>query len=140
MIRGGDFLSPPAGPRAQGWTGKCKSGHCHRLAEVGIHPLAIGQDRPSRLGPAGEGRSDSRVLHLPPRGQARYPEGGRRREDEPPRQGWRVRANAGRRRARRQQSEVWVTPNRCRPRDEEAESVVAGHNRVRREPILADTL
>jgi hypothetical protein len=49
----------------------------------GFHPLAIGQDRPSRLGPAGEGRSDSRVLHLHPQGQARYPGGGRRREDEP---------------------------------------------------------
>ena len=36
---------PPAGPQAQGWTGKCKSGHCQCLAEVGIHPLAIGQDR-----------------------------------------------------------------------------------------------
>ena len=48
---------------------------------------------PSRPGPAGEGRSDSRVLHLHPRGQARYPERGRRREDEPPREGWRVRAN-----------------------------------------------
>ena len=29
------------------------------------------------------------------RGQARYPEGGRRREDEPLGEGWRVRANAG---------------------------------------------
>jgi hypothetical protein len=50
---------------------------------------------PSRLGPAGEGRSDGGVLHLHPRGQARYPEGGRRREDEPSGEGWRVRANAG---------------------------------------------
>jgi hypothetical protein len=50
---------------------------------------------PSRLGPAGEGRSDRGVLHLHPRGQARYPEGGRRREDEPPGEGWRVRADAG---------------------------------------------
>ena len=50
---------------------------------------------PSRLGPAGEGRSDGGVLHLHPRGQARYPEGGRRREDEPPGEGWRVRANTG---------------------------------------------
>jgi hypothetical protein len=48
---------------------------------------------PSRLGPAGEGRSDGGVLHLHPQGQARYPEGGRRREDEPPGKGWRVRAN-----------------------------------------------
>ena len=35
------------------------------------------------------------MLHLHPQGQARYPEGGRRREDEPPRGGWRVRANGG---------------------------------------------
>ena len=73
---------------------ECKSGHCQRLAEVEVHPLAIGQDMPSRLGPASEGRSDSGVLHLHPRGQVRYPEGGRRREDEP-QEGVRVRANAG---------------------------------------------
>ena len=36
---------PPAGPWAQGWTGKCKSGCRRYLAEVGVHPLAIGQDR-----------------------------------------------------------------------------------------------
>jgi hypothetical protein len=36
---------PPAGPRAQGWTGKCKSGHGPCLAEVWMHPLAIDQDR-----------------------------------------------------------------------------------------------
>ena len=90
---------PPAGPQAQGWTGKCRSGHGQCLAEVGMHPLAIGQDRPSRLDPAGEGRSDGGVLHLRPRGQARYPEGGRRREDEPPGRGWRARASTGRRRA-----------------------------------------
>jgi hypothetical protein len=54
---------------------------------------------PSRLGPVGEGRSDGGVLHLHPRSQARYPEGGRRREDEPPGEGWRVRANTRRRRA-----------------------------------------
>jgi hypothetical protein len=47
---------------------------------------------PGRLGPAGEGRSDGGVLHLHPRGQARYPEGGRRREDEPLGEGWRIRA------------------------------------------------
>ena len=29
-------LLPPPGPQAQGWSGKCKSGHRHRLAEVGI--------------------------------------------------------------------------------------------------------
>ena len=54
---------------------------------------------PSRLGPAGEGRSDGGVLHLHSPGQARYPEGGRRREDEPPREEWRLRANTPRRRA-----------------------------------------
>ena len=43
----------------------------------------------------GEGRSDGGVLHLHLRGQARYPVGGRRREDEPPGEGRRVRANAG---------------------------------------------
>jgi hypothetical protein len=42
-LRHGLFAS--GGPRAQGWTGKCKSGHCQYLAEAGIHPLAIGQDR-----------------------------------------------------------------------------------------------
>jgi hypothetical protein len=57
-------LLPPAGPQAQGWTGKCKSSHCQCLADAGVYPLAIGQNRPSRLGPAGEGRSDSRVLQL----------------------------------------------------------------------------
>jgi hypothetical protein len=56
---------PPAWPRAQGWTGKCKTGHCRFLAGVRGHPLAVGQDRPSRPGPTGEGRSASRVLHLP---------------------------------------------------------------------------
>jgi hypothetical protein len=28
-----------------------KNGHCQPLAEVGNHPLAIGQGRPGRLGP-----------------------------------------------------------------------------------------
>jgi hypothetical protein len=54
-------LLPPAGPQAQGWTGTCKSCHCQFWLRVGIHPRAIGQDRPSRLGPAGEGRSDGGV-------------------------------------------------------------------------------
>jgi hypothetical protein len=65
-------LLPPAGPRAQGWTGKCKSGHCQCLAEAGIHPLAIGQDRPSPL-------------------PGRVADGERMN----PRKGVRVRANAG---------------------------------------------
>ena len=55
--------------------GKRKSGHCHCLAEAGVHPLAIGQDRPSTLGPVGEGRSDSRVLHLSPTGPSPLPGG-----------------------------------------------------------------
>jgi hypothetical protein len=75
-----------------------KNSYRQCLAEVGGHPRAVGQDRPSRLGPRGEGRSDSGVLHLHPGGQARSPEGGRRREDEPPK-GVRVRANTGRPRA-----------------------------------------
>jgi hypothetical protein len=55
--------------------GKRKIGCCQCLAGVGVHPLAISQDRPSRLRPTGEGRSASRVLHLHPWGQARYPGG-----------------------------------------------------------------
>ena len=43
----------------------------------------------------GEGRSDGGVLHLHPRGQARYPEGGRRREDEPQGKGRAFAPNAG---------------------------------------------
>ena len=58
------LLLPLAGPQAQGWTRKCKSGHCQCWLRRVIHPLAIGQDRPSRLDPAGEGRSDGGVLHL----------------------------------------------------------------------------
>ena len=85
---------PPAGPQAQGWTGKSN----RSTVSVGLRWVFIlspsARTGPSRLGPAGEGRSDGGVLHLHPRGQARYPEGGRRREDEPPREQWRVRANA----------------------------------------------
>jgi hypothetical protein len=55
------------GPQAQGWTGKCKSGHCQCLAEVGIHPLAIGQDRPSRLGPATRRVADGERMNPPGR-------------------------------------------------------------------------
>jgi hypothetical protein len=39
---------PPAGPQAQGWTGKCKTSDGRCWAEAGVHPLAIGQGRPSR--------------------------------------------------------------------------------------------
>ena len=68
-------LLPPAGPQAQGWTGKCKSGHCQCFAEIGVFILSpSARPGPSRLGPAGEGRSDSGVLHLHLRGQARYSE------------------------------------------------------------------
>ena len=86
---------PPAGPQAQGWTGKCKSGAVGVGLGWGFILSPSVRTGPSRLGPAGEGRSDGRVLHLHPRGQACYPEGGRRREDDPPGEGWRVRANAG---------------------------------------------
>jgi hypothetical protein len=58
--------------------------HAQCLAEVGgsiLSPSA--RTGPSRPGPAAEGRSDSGVLHLHPPGRARYPEGGRWREDEP---------------------------------------------------------
>jgi hypothetical protein len=89
------LLTPPAGPQAQGWTGKFKRDHCQCWAEVGFTLSPSSRTGPSRLGPAGEGRSDGGVLHLHPRGQARYPEGGRRREDEPPGEGWRVRAKPG---------------------------------------------
>jgi hypothetical protein len=60
---------PPAGPQAQGWTGKCKSGHRHCWAEAGIHPLAIGQDRPSRLGvkPAAQRVADGERMNPPKR-------------------------------------------------------------------------
>jgi hypothetical protein len=63
--------------------GKCRGSHSQCLAGVGGAPS---RHRPgqARLGPAGKGRSDSGVLHLPPRDQARYPEGGRRREMNPP--------------------------------------------------------
>jgi len=30
---GAASLLPPAGPQAQGWTGRCNSGHCQYLAE-----------------------------------------------------------------------------------------------------------
>jgi hypothetical protein len=84
---------PPAGPQAQGWTGTAKT-RGWIVAEVSqVHPPAISQGSPSRLNPWGEGRSDGRVLHLHPRGLARYPEGGRRREDEPSPAEARVRAN-----------------------------------------------
>jgi len=97
------LLTPPAGPQAQGWTGRSQD-HCQCQAGEGAHPLAIGQDRPSRLGPPGEGRSDSRVLHLHQVGHPRYPEGGRRREDEPPRGRVARSRQCGRRRAPREPS------------------------------------
>ena len=62
-----------------------RHGHC--LAEAAFILSPSARTGPSRLGPAGEGRSDGGVLHLHSPGQARYPEGGRRREDEPPGRG-----------------------------------------------------
>ena len=65
-------LLPPAGPQAQGWTGKCRAA-----------TVSVGLRWGFTLSPSARA------------GQARYPEGGRRREDEPLGEGWRVRANAG---------------------------------------------
>jgi hypothetical protein len=74
--------------------GSAKVVRCQCLAEVvGFILSPSARTGPSGLGPAGEGRSDGGMLHLHPRDQARYPGGGRRREDEPPGEGWRVRAN-----------------------------------------------
>jgi hypothetical protein len=55
------------------------------------HPVTIGQASPSRPSPPGTSRSSSRALHLYQTGTARSPEGGRRRRDDPPRPGVRVR-------------------------------------------------
>ena len=55
---------PPAGPQAQGWTGKCKSIRCQCLAQAGIHPLAIGQDRSQQTWP--RGRRSFRQWCAPP--------------------------------------------------------------------------
>ena len=90
-----DFLLPPAGPQAQGWPGSARAATVSVWLRQGFTLSPSARTGPSRLGPAGEGRSDGGVLHLHPRGQARYPEGGRRREDEPPGKEWRVRANTG---------------------------------------------
>jgi hypothetical protein len=60
-----DFLLPPAGPQAQGWTGKCKSGHCQCLAEAGkggAYAPIPGDDEHQD-----EGLEDSRHPGLPPR-------------------------------------------------------------------------
>jgi hypothetical protein len=76
--------TPPAGPRAQGWTGPPRTQGSNLAEVVEVHPLAISQDRPSRPKPPGQGRSSGRALHLDPGPLPSYPEGGRRREDEPP--------------------------------------------------------
>ena len=76
--------TPPAGPPAQGWTGQSRHQGSSLVEVVEVHPLAISQDRPSRPKPPGQGRSSSRALHLDPGALPSYPEGGRRREDEPP--------------------------------------------------------
>ena len=72
----GDSM-PPARSQAQGWTGTCKSRHCQCLAEVGLYPLAVGQDRPS-LPPPGVARMsetgrDARDARLMPHNQQRQP-------------------------------------------------------------------
>jgi hypothetical protein len=86
-------LLPPAGPKAQGWTGKCKSSHYQSLVEVGIHSPAVGQARPSTLGPSGEGRSDSGCSTFT---RGAQPATRRVADGESiPRERWRVRANTG---------------------------------------------
>jgi hypothetical protein len=52
-IASSGFLIASGGASGSRMTGKCKSSHCQCLAEVRIHPLAVGQGRPSGLGPAG---------------------------------------------------------------------------------------
>ena len=42
-------LLPPAGASGSRMDREEQGGHCQCLAEVRIHPLAIGQDRPSPL-------------------------------------------------------------------------------------------
>ena len=76
--------TPPAGPQGQGWTGPSRHQGSSVVEVVEVHPLAISQDRPSRPKPPGQGRSSGRALHLDPGALPSYPEGGRRREDEPP--------------------------------------------------------
>jgi hypothetical protein len=87
-------LLPPAGPQAQGWTGKCKSCHCQCLARV---EGSSSRHRPGQV--LADLASRAKVVQTVmcstfTREAKRYPEGGRRREDEPPGEGWRVRANA----------------------------------------------
>ena len=56
---------PPVGPRPQGWTGKCKSGHWECWVGAGVHPLAIGQGQ-SLSNATGEGRSAPGAPLQPP--------------------------------------------------------------------------
>jgi len=42
---------PPAGPQAQGWTGKREGGHCQCLADAGVHPLASARTGLADLAP-----------------------------------------------------------------------------------------
>ena len=74
----------PAGRRCRAGPGSARAATVSVRLRCGFILSPSARTGPSRLGPAGEGRSDGGVLHLHPRGQARYPEGGRRREDEPP--------------------------------------------------------
>jgi hypothetical protein len=80
---GGRFFIASGGASGSRMDRKCKSGTVSVWLEWVFILSPSARTGPSRLGPAGEGRSDGGVLHLHPQGQARYPEGGRRREDEP---------------------------------------------------------
>ena len=87
-IRGpGQFLCLRRGLRLKDGPGSARAATVSVWLRRGFILSPSARTGPSRLGPAGEGRSDGGVLHLHPRGQARYPEGGRRREDEPPGKG-----------------------------------------------------
>ena len=92
-------VRPPAGPRLKDGPESAKRTAVSVGLRWGFILSPSARTGPSRLGPAGEGRSDGGVLHLHPRGQARYPEGGRRREDEPQGKGGAFAPIRGRRRA-----------------------------------------
>ena len=62
---------PPAGLRLKDGPASARAIHCQCWAEVGFILSPSARTGPSRLGPAGEGRSDGGVLHLHLRGQAR---------------------------------------------------------------------
>jgi hypothetical protein len=51
------------GPRAQGWTGKCKSGHCQCLAEVGFILSPSARTGPADLAPRAKSARPSPLSH-----------------------------------------------------------------------------